>query len=52
MQSLLRDPDRLQLIAENGWRRMGEPGAAARIAKCLIQRLGGEYSNSQLPPIH
>lgn len=52
MQSLFRDPDRLQLIAENGWRRMGEPGAAARIAKCLIQRLGDESSNSQLPPIH
>jgi len=52
MQSLFRDPDRLQLIAENGWRRMGEPGAAARIAKCLIQRFGGEHSNSQFPPIN
>ena len=52
VQSLFRDPDRLQLIAENGLRRMGEPGAAARIAKCLIQRFGGEDSNSQLPTIH
>ncbi|NJR24671.1 MAG: hypothetical protein HC786_22195 [Richelia sp. CSU_2_1] len=41
IQSLLRDPDRLQLIAENGHRRMGKPGAAARIADCLMQRLSG-----------
>lgn len=45
IQSLLRDPDRLQLIAENGWRRMGESGASARIAECLIQRFD-ESSNS------
>lgn len=38
MQFLLRDPDRLQLIAENGKRRMGEPGAARRIAECLLDR--------------
>ncbi|MGL5063350.1 MAG: lipid-A-disaccharide synthase-related protein [Microcoleus sp.] len=38
IQSLLREPDRLQLIAENGLRRMGKPGAAARIAECLMQR--------------
>lgn len=38
VQSLLRDPDRLQLIAENGWRRMGKPGAARRIAACLLER--------------
>lgn len=41
MQLLLRDPDRLQLIAENGQRRMGEPGAARRIAECLIERFAG-----------
>ena len=35
IQILLQDPDRLQLIAENGQRRMGKPGAAARIADCL-----------------
>ncbi len=52
VQSLFRDPDRLQLIAENGWRRMGESGAAARIAECLIQRFGGEDSNAQLPIVH
>ena len=40
VQQLLRDPDRLQLIAENGPRRMGEPGAARRIASCLMEKLG------------
>lgn len=40
VQSLLRDPDRLQLIAENGCQRMGKPGAARRIAACLMERLG------------
>lgn len=39
VQSLLRDPDRLQEIAENGSRRMGKPGAASRIAACLMERL-------------
>lgn len=40
VQLLLRDPDRLQLIAENGRRRMGQPGASRRIAACLIKRFG------------
>jgi uncharacterized protein (TIGR03492 family) len=35
VQSLLNDPDRLQEIAENGFRRMGQPGAARRIAEHL-----------------
>ncbi|MDX2216728.1 MAG: lipid-A-disaccharide synthase-related protein [Oculatellaceae cyanobacterium bins.114] len=39
LQALLKDPDRLQLIAENGHRRMGNPGAAARIAAQLIEQL-------------
>ena len=52
VQSLFRDPDRLQLITENGLRRMGESGAAARIAECLMQRFGGESSNAQLPIVH
>jgi uncharacterized protein (TIGR03492 family) len=39
LEDLLRDPDFLQLIAENGRRRMGTPGAAARIAECLQERL-------------
>lgn len=44
VQSLLRDPDRLQLIAKNGFRRMGKPGAARRIATCLLERLSQSYS--------
>lgn len=39
VQSLLRDPDYLQLISENGRCRMGQPGAANRIAKCLMEQL-------------
>ena len=35
---LLADPDRLQMIQANGKRRMGSPGAAARIAACLLQQ--------------
>jgi len=38
VQSLLRNPERLQLIAENGFRRMGKPGAALSIAACLMER--------------
>ncbi|MBW4676974.1 MAG: lipid-A-disaccharide synthase-related protein [Desmonostoc geniculatum HA4340-LM1] len=40
VQSLFKDPDNLQIIAENGVRRMGKPGAALRIAECLQERLG------------
>lgn len=39
IQSLLQDPDRLQLIAANGDRRMGQPGAAQRIADCLMKQM-------------
>ena len=39
IQSLLQDEERLQLIAENGRRRMGKSGAAARIADCLWEKL-------------
>ncbi len=38
VHQLLHDPDWLQLIAENGYQRMGEPGAAQRIANCLMER--------------
>ena len=38
VQQLLRDPDWLQLIAENGHQRMGQPGAARRIADCLMEQ--------------
>ncbi|MBL1174016.1 lipid-A-disaccharide synthase-related protein [Pantanalinema sp. GBBB05] len=37
IQRLLNDPERLHLIAKNGQRRMGEPGAADRIARCLLE---------------
>ncbi|MGB3510829.1 MAG: lipid-A-disaccharide synthase-related protein [Microcoleaceae cyanobacterium] len=37
VKSLLNAPDRLQLIAENGIRRMGEAGAAQNIAKFLME---------------
>ena len=36
---LMRDPDRLQLIYQNGKQRMGEPGAGDRIAWQLIEAL-------------
>lgn len=43
IQGLLQNPDRLQLIAENGIKRMGKPGSAQRIAQCLLERMkGGE----------
>ncbi|NEO80261.1 lipid-A-disaccharide synthase-related protein [Moorena sp. SIO4G3] len=38
-KELFQNPDKLQLIAENGQRRLGQPGAAARIAKCLIEKM-------------
>ncbi|HEY9699625.1 MAG TPA: lipid-A-disaccharide synthase-related protein [Trichocoleus sp.] len=36
--SLLQDPDRLYQIQINGQRRMGNAGAADRIATCLLQQ--------------
>ena len=39
MQRLLAQPDRLQSIARNGLLRMGTPGAAKRIAACLVETL-------------
>jgi uncharacterized protein (TIGR03492 family) len=39
MASVLTDPDRLELIRQNGLRRMGKPGAAAAIAQILSQSL-------------
>ncbi|MEA5564631.1 lipid-A-disaccharide synthase-related protein [Anabaena sp. UHCC 0399] len=38
VRSLFTYPDRLHIIAENGRRRMGKPGAAARIAECLVEK--------------
>jgi uncharacterized protein (TIGR03492 family) len=40
VRSLFNDPDKLQAMADNGFRRMGKPGAARRIAECLQNRLG------------
>jgi uncharacterized protein (TIGR03492 family) len=39
VQSIFKNPDSLQLIADNGAMRMGQPGAARRIAECLQSRL-------------
>lgn len=39
LKYLLENPDRLQLIAANGPRRMGKPGASRRIAQCLLEKL-------------
>ena len=40
VKSLLGNSDQLRLIAENGIKRMGKPGASRRIAACLLERLG------------
>lgn len=40
IKSLLADSDRLAQIAANGYSRMGAPGAARRIAECLIEQFG------------
>ena len=37
IQTLFADPDKLHTIANNGRKRMGEPGAAKRIAECLMK---------------
>lgn len=37
LQQILTDPDRLQLIAQTGYQRMGSPGAADRIAAKLME---------------
>jgi uncharacterized protein (TIGR03492 family) len=40
VRSLLQDPQKLEQIAKNGYQRMGTPGAAHRIAQCLVQQFG------------
>jgi uncharacterized protein (TIGR03492 family) len=35
LKSILDSPEKRQAIAENGKKRLGQPGAAARIANCL-----------------
>ncbi len=39
VRSLFNNPDELHLISQNGMERMGQPGAAQRIADCLIQKM-------------
>ncbi|MDY7019833.1 MAG: lipid-A-disaccharide synthase-related protein [Cyanobacteriota bacterium] len=39
VRSLISDQDRLKLIAENGRKRMGQPGASYRIAQKLMECL-------------
>jgi uncharacterized protein (TIGR03492 family) len=39
VQALLHNPDRLQIIVENGRNRMGEPGAARRISEYLLGQM-------------
>ncbi len=40
VQNLFAYPDKLHVIAKNGERRMGKPGAAFRIAECILDKLG------------
>ena len=40
IDQLFQQPDRLQSIAKNGLLRMGTPGAAKRIADCLLKVMG------------
>jgi uncharacterized protein (TIGR03492 family) len=42
LEALFSDADRWQEIHENGRRRLGEPGAALRIARCLQDKLFSE----------
>ena len=39
IKKILSDPDRLQLIYQNGTHRMGQPGAADRIAQKLLEAM-------------
>ena len=38
IKELLKDPQKLEAIANNGQQRLGSPGAAKRIAECLINQ--------------
>ncbi|MGD1901073.1 MAG: lipid-A-disaccharide synthase-related protein [Geitlerinemataceae cyanobacterium] len=44
---LLKSPDWLQNIADNGRRRMGDAGAARRIAECVADRLFDKQVNER-----
>lgn len=45
VRSLLENPQQLAQIAKNGYQRMGKPGAARRIAQCLIKQF--DYPNKE-----
>jgi len=49
VQKLLSDPDRLVLINKNGRQRMGEAGAARRIAECLMTLQNVGETKGELP---
>lgn len=36
----LHNPERMRIIQDNGWRRMGDPGAGDRIAAAIVEHLG------------
>ncbi len=38
LKQLINDPKQLQTIAKNGQKRLGQPGAAQRIADCLLNK--------------
>ncbi len=51
IQSLLNNPQRLKLLSENGRRRMGPPGAASRIARCLMEKLSSQRVESSISKV-
>ncbi|EAZ91448.1 lipid-A-disaccharide synthase-related protein [Crocosphaera chwakensis] len=48
LKQLMNDPKQLQTIAENGQKRLGSPGAAQRIAHCLVNECFKQSFNSEL----
>ncbi len=40
VQTFFANPDKSHIVAKNGLRRMGKPGAAERIAQCIINKFG------------
>ncbi|MGD1873604.1 MAG: lipid-A-disaccharide synthase-related protein [Mastigocoleus sp.] len=40
VSTLLEDPDKFHIASQEGIKRMGKPGAAKRIAECIMERFG------------
>jgi uncharacterized protein (TIGR03492 family) len=40
IRTFFAHPDKFHVVAKNGLRRMGKPGAAERIAQCIIDKFG------------